>query len=100
MSIEFFVEECNRPVDSEGYELPEWENPYFAIPDQGEPTEADHAWLAANPILPPIAGGSPEPYIPTAQDWADYEAFCREVDQRHEQARMEDAEYEARCRFG
>ena len=52
MSIEFFRTEDQRPLDADGFELPPWENPYFAIPpddDQVEPTAADQAWLASWP---------------------------------------------------
>jgi hypothetical protein len=39
------------------------------------PGPDDQAWLAANPILPPISGGSPdvdpEPFEPSDQDWDD-----------------------------
>jgi hypothetical protein len=101
---EFFRPEHLRPVDADGFELPPWENPYFAIPDDDQvepvdaPTAADVEWLNANP-LPAIAGGSPGPFVPTTADWADYHAFCREVDQRDELARMERLEDEYR-RFG
>jgi hypothetical protein len=98
MSIEYFRPECNRPVDADGFELPPWDNPFFTIPDDVEPSEADAAWLNENP--PPVAGGSPGPFVPTAADWADYHAWCRQVDERAELQRMEDAEYEARARFG
>jgi hypothetical protein len=33
LSIEVFRPECNRPVDADGFELPEHLNPYFTIPD-------------------------------------------------------------------
>jgi hypothetical protein len=71
-SVEFFRPESQRPLDAGGFELPEWENPFFAIPDQGEPTADDVAWLNENPTLPPIRGGSPEPFEPSAADWDDY----------------------------
>src|SRR5205807_1240230 len=76
MSIEFFRTEDQRPLDADGFELPPWENPYFAIPpddDLVEPTPDDVAWLAANSILPPppISGGAPEPFEPSDQDWDD-----------------------------
>jgi hypothetical protein len=99
--LEFHRPEHLRPVDADGFELPPWENPYFAIPP-AEPTEAspdDVAWLNTHP-LPAIAGGSPGPFVPTAADWADYRAFCREVDERAELARMERLEDEYRCRYG
>src|SRR4051812_16739691 len=106
--LEFFVPDHlrPRPVDAEGFELPPWLNPFFQIPPDDDQVEAfepsldDVAWLNENPILPPISGGSPAPFVPSAQDWADYEAFSREVDARHEMQRMDDAEYEARARFG
>src|SRR4051794_33755615 len=75
-------------------------------PEYGDPaewpawTDADIVWLNENPTLPPLSGGSPEPFVPTAADWADYEAFCREVDQRYEMERMERLEDECRLRFG
>jgi hypothetical protein len=31
-----------RPVDADGYELPEWENPYFAIPPDDDVAAALH----------------------------------------------------------
>jgi hypothetical protein len=36
-----------------------------------EPAAGDVAWLNSNPILPPIAGGAPEAFEPTDQDWDD-----------------------------
>jgi hypothetical protein len=69
---EYFRPEHQRPLDSEGYELPEWENPYFTIPDQAEPSEEDCRWAAENFELPALAGGSPEPFEPTDADWDDY----------------------------
>jgi hypothetical protein len=99
MSIEFFRPESQRPLDVDGYEIDSATREIAEI-DTWFASQADVAWLNENPILPPIAGGSPEPYIPTAADWADYEAFCREVDERYELARMERLEDECRLRFG
>src|SRR4051794_24524775 len=74
--LEFFRPEHLRPVDSDGFELPPWENPYFAIPSDDnqvddaqwpdgrwelgpEPSEADSRWAAENLNLPaPISGGA------------------------------------------
>jgi hypothetical protein len=65
---EFFRPEHLRPVDSDGFELPSWLNPYFAIPDQVEPDPADVVWLNEHSL----SGGSPEPFEPSDQDWDDY----------------------------
>jgi hypothetical protein len=84
-TIEFFRPESQRPLDSEGYELPPWLNPFFAIPepdpceeceeagddeqdpadwptsqeidgDRWEPTEADIEWLNTSPANVDPAG--------------------------------------------
>jgi hypothetical protein len=56
-----------------------------------EPSAADSEWINENPPA--------EPFEPTAADWADYHDYCREMEARDELRRMEDAEYEARCRY-
>jgi hypothetical protein len=98
MSIEFFRPESQRPVDSDGFELPEWENPYFAIPpdDPAEPAAADVAWLAANPIR----GGGPEPFEPSPEDWDEMARWAVWADRLDAIRSAEDAESEARARYG
>jgi hypothetical protein len=47
-----------------------------ALSDAPRPGAGDSSWRAmmeASPI-PPVSGGSPEPYQPTADDWAEYAA--------------------------
>jgi hypothetical protein len=39
-------------------------------------------------------------YSENPADWADYEDFCREVDERHEMERVERLEDEYRMRYG
>jgi hypothetical protein len=50
--------------------------PDWTDADRFEPSPADAAWLTAHPVLPPIAGGSPddepEPFEPTDADWDDF----------------------------
>jgi hypothetical protein len=41
-TIEFFRTEDQRPLDADGYELPEWENPFFAIPPSNDVAAALH----------------------------------------------------------
>jgi hypothetical protein len=98
-SIEFFRPESQRPLDQDGYEIDCCTREIAEI-DAWFADQADIAWLNSNPILPPISGGAPEVFIPTAADWADYHEWCRKVDELHELRRMSDAEYEARARFG
>jgi hypothetical protein len=93
---------CNDPDHGEPANWPEWTDAWFwePGPEDMSPTAADIAWLAVNSILPPLSGGAPEPFVPTAADWADYHAFCREVDERHELARTSRLEDECRLRYG
>lgn len=48
MSIEHSRTELQRPLDTDGFELPPWSNPYFAVPDVApdpdEEAEAEAAW--------------------------------------------------------
>jgi hypothetical protein len=44
------------------------------------------AWLTlVVSDLPPISGGAPEPFEPTAEDWADYHAWSEDLDRRRRQ---------------
>jgi hypothetical protein len=67
VSIEHFRPEVHRPLDADGFELPPWLNPYFAIPTF-EPDADDRAWVVEN--------------IDTDQDemWADYREWAEHVD--------------------
>jgi hypothetical protein len=51
-----------------------------------EPTDRDLADMAAAALedleIPAIAGGSPDAYVPTDEDWADFHAWCAEVEAR------------------
>jgi hypothetical protein len=49
------------------------------------------ASLAERMAPPPIAGGSPEPYVPTEADWEDYRRWSEAMDARDELRAMEDA---------
>jgi hypothetical protein len=91
------VIECEA-IDAEAGEPETWDA--WTDADRWEPTDQDSQWAAQNLTLPPIAGGAPEPFTPTAADWADYHEFCREVDERHELERVERLEDECRARFG
>jgi hypothetical protein len=64
MSIDYRDQVCNRPVDADGYELPPWLNPFLSDYRPELVEQADVQWLNENPTLPPITGGSPEPYEP------------------------------------
>src|SRR5689334_9625554 len=97
-TIEFFRTEDQRPLDAEGFELPPWENPYFAIPDQAEPDPVDVAWLNENP--PPIAGGAPEPFEPSAEDWDEMARWSEHLDRLEAIRREDDHQAEARARLG
>lgn len=86
MSIEFFRPEINRPLDADGFELPPWDNPYFAIPDQGEPSIEDCRWAAEHLELPaPICGGSP-----AEDDPAGYDEWSRRLDEMHQDSVWQD----------
>jgi hypothetical protein len=100
MSIDYRDQVCNRPLDADGYELPPWLNPFLSDFDPELARQADIAWLNENPTLPPIAGGSPEPFEPSDEDWDDYARFCEDVERSNALRRMDDAEYEARMRYG
>jgi hypothetical protein len=73
MSIEFFRPESQRPLDADGFELPPWLNPYFAIPEDAQvvPSEADVAWLNEHPL----SGGAPDG--PTDADWEEYHQWSQ-----------------------
>jgi hypothetical protein len=66
-SIEFFRTERQRPLDADGFELPPWLNPYFAIPGF-EPSDSDREWAVAN--------------LDADQDeaWAEYREWAEHVD--------------------
>lgn len=100
MSIEFFRPENQRPLDADGYELPPWLNPFLCDYDAELAEQADVAWLNENPTLPPISGGSPEPFEPSDEDWDDYHAWCEHIERLATLSRIDDAEYEARLRYG
>src|SRR5262249_37349638 len=88
MSIEFFRPESQRPVDADGYELPPWENPYFAIPDQGD----DFEELAPELLEPePGQGAEFTPYEPTAEDLMDYLEWSASLDRGPTDQDLEDA---------
>src|SRR4051812_14072694 len=98
MSIEFFRPESQRPLDADGYELPEWENPYFTIPPDDapiEPGEADGAWYAAE--LAPISGGAPEAFEPTDADLDEMARWSEWQDRLDALRRDEDHQDEARA---
>jgi hypothetical protein len=100
MSIDYRDQVCNRPLDADGFELPPWLNPFLSDYNPELAEQADIQWLNENPTLPPITGGSPEPFEPSDEDWADYHEFCREVDRRYEMERMDRLEDEYRMRYG
>jgi hypothetical protein len=103
MSIDYRDQVCNRPVDADGYELPPWLNPFLcdynaelaALPAERTcgvvPTEADIQWLNETPGLPPIAGGSPEPYEPTDADLEEMARWAEWADRNDEIRQQEDA---------
>lgn len=71
MSIEFFRPESQRPLDADSYEIDSATREIAEI-DAWFADQADVAWLNENPSLPPITGGSPEPFEPSDADWDDY----------------------------
>jgi hypothetical protein len=78
-NIEYFRTESQRPVDANGFEIDSATREIAEIDawfaDQAThavPSQSDVAWLNDNPSLPPIAGGAPEPFEPSAADWDDY----------------------------
>jgi hypothetical protein len=86
-------------ADDSCYGEPEtW--PAWTDANRWEPTQADVEGLNSNPALPATTTGPSEPFVPTAKDWADYHEWCKHVDELNELRRMDDAEYEARMRFG
>jgi hypothetical protein len=100
MSIEFFRPESQRPLDADGYELPPWLNPFLSDYRPELVEQADVAWLNENPTLPPITGGSPEPYEPTDADWDEMARWSAHLDRLEGLSREDDAEFEARMRYG
>jgi hypothetical protein len=65
---------CNGPSYSENpAEWPAWCDDWCYEPTEAPPVvdQADIEWLNNNPVLPPIAGGAPEPFEPSDQDWDD-----------------------------
>lgn len=100
MSIEFFRPECNRPLDADGYEIDSATREIAEIDawfvDQTR--QADVAWLNENPVLPPISGGAPDG--PTDADWEEMAAWSEHLDRLEALSRDDDAEYEARLRYG
>jgi hypothetical protein len=102
-SIEFFLPESQRPLDADGYEIDSATREIAEIDawfaDQAarfEPDAADVAWLNTNPILPPITGGAPEPFVASAEDWEDY-ARWSEWQDRLEQIYHVDGDEDARA---
>ena len=67
-----------------------WPVPAVGDDDRESEAEMDAAvaahdeWLSSVPSLPPVAGGGPEPFEPTAEDWADYRRWAEELDAREE----------------
>jgi hypothetical protein len=109
MSIEFFRSEVQRPLDSDGFELPSFDNPFTTVPDDpwedprwdldrwelgpdvpddAEPSEDDRKWALDNVVA--------------EQDeaWQDYREWAEHVDRLEAIRREHDAEHEARARFG
>jgi hypothetical protein len=108
MSIEFFRPESQRPLDADGFELPPWLNPFFAIPpadpceecesdddeqdpddwptsqeidgDRWEPGPDDVEWLNTHPI----AGGSPADEDPAYDEWS------RRLEEMHQVSEWQD----------
>jgi hypothetical protein len=98
--------ECTA-CDPEAGELEDWPawtdaDRWTHIDPPDEPTEADVAWLDAHPILPPVAGGSPEPesFEPTDADWDEMARWSAHLDRLEAIRSQDDAEDEARARFG
>lgn len=100
MSIDYRDQVCNRPVDADGYELPPWLNPFLSDYRPELVEQADIAWLNTHPTLPPITGGSPEPFEPSDEDWDEMARWCEWVDRLEAMNREDDAEFEARMRYG
>jgi hypothetical protein len=59
------------------------------IVDAPQPSSGERAWLELmqeGAALPPVSGGAPEPFEPSAEDWADYHAYSEELDRRRRQS--------------
>jgi hypothetical protein len=116
MSIEFFLPESQRPVDSDRFELPCFDNPFTTVPSDpwDDPRWDEDVW-ELGPAVPDDAELVPAGFEPSEDDrqwalenvdaeqdeaWADYREWAEHVDRLHAICRMEDAYYEARARFG
>jgi hypothetical protein len=55
--------------------------------DVPQPSAGEAIWaqLIIEGSLPAISGGSPEPFEPSPEDWADYHAWSEDLDDRRRQ---------------
>jgi hypothetical protein len=118
-SIEFFRPESQRPLDADGFELPEWLNPFFAIPpadpcEECEEPREDDQDAADWPTSEEIDGDRWEPgpeYFPALdnpnppspadeawlasqnaddEDWPSYAAWSQRLEELHQASEWQD----------
>jgi hypothetical protein len=76
--------------ESDPADWPSWTDNWRWVPTADDIDDADCSIPVDAILVPPellelaaIAGGAPE-FVPSASDWADYHAWCDEVDRREE----------------
>jgi hypothetical protein len=69
IDAELFAAECDRrdAVDAPG------DRPWITL------------MMSESSGLPPISGGAPEPFTPSAEDWADYHGWSEDLERRRRQ---------------
>jgi hypothetical protein len=79
-----------EPDPTDPADWPAWCDDWYWEPT--DPAEASAAAAALEDLpLPALCGGSDEAFVPSEADWADYRAWCAEVDAREEIAAAEAA---------
>jgi hypothetical protein len=86
----------------------EWPDEFpHVLPEPPDAPDAGRSWsdhygellaTGKTSALPPVAGGSPEPFEPSAEDWACYCAWSRELDASGDFPREKDLEDRRRDR--
>jgi hypothetical protein len=94
------TEKDNVPFDP--WDSPYWDVWHYEISDPTEvaaleaetdrhdaPSPGEARWLtlmwSESSGLPPISGGGPEPFSPSAEDWADDHGWSEDLDRRRRQ---------------
>jgi hypothetical protein len=78
--------ECEA-LDAEAGEPETWNS--WTDQDRWEVSQADVEFI-----------NTPEPFVPSEEDLREYHQWCEHVDRLNATRMMEDAEFEARMRFG